>query len=102
MRLRARVRGGGDGKKKAGAWADATAALKGFLADPWPLRPADGSDTGNVQVQVEVLPLDLLEDGEDEAHMAAMQRQAAAAEDGESVRNLAGTDFITYFFCLQR
>nr|XP_051205556.1 uncharacterized protein LOC127319623 [Lolium perenne] len=63
----------------AGAWADAAAALQGFLADPWLLRPADGAEAGTVQV--EVPPLDLREDGEDEAHRAAMQRQAAAAED---------------------
>jgi hypothetical protein len=72
--------GAARGKKEAaGVWADAAAALQGFLADPWLLRPADGPDAGTVQV--EVPPLDLQEEGEDEAHRAAMQRQAAAAED---------------------
>ena len=66
-------------KKAAGAWAGAAAVLQGFLADPWLLRPADGGEVGTVQV--EVPPLDLQEEGEDEAHRAAMQRQAAAAED---------------------
>lgn len=67
---------------RAGAWASVAAALEGFLADPWLLRPAgaeDGREAGTVQV--EVPPLELAEEGEDEACRAAMQRQAAAAED---------------------
>lgn len=67
---------------RAGACAGVAAALEGFLADPWLLRPAgaeDGREAGTVQV--EVPPLELAEEGEDEACRAAMQRQAAAAED---------------------
>ncbi|VAI14480.1 unnamed protein product [Triticum turgidum subsp. durum] len=70
--------------KRTGAWAGVAAALEGFLADPWLLRPA-GAGAGDARepgtVQVEVPPLELPEEGEDEACRAAMQRQAAAAED---------------------
>ncbi|KAL5205890.1 hypothetical protein ABZP36_034099 [Zizania latifolia] len=68
------------------AWAAAAVALEGFIADPWLLRPAgegeDGAAAKEVAtVQVEVPPVDLSDEGEDEACRAAMQRQAAAAED---------------------
>ena len=69
-------------------WVDAAAALEGFLADPWLLRPAgaDGGGTvdagGMATVQVEVAPVEPTpEEGEEEARRAAAQRGAAAAED---------------------
>ncbi|WVZ90450.1 hypothetical protein U9M48_036752 [Paspalum notatum var. saurae] len=67
----------------ATVWAGAAAALEGFLADPWLLRPAGAAaGPGGDTVQVEVPPLEPLpEDGEDEARRAAAQRGAAAAED---------------------
>ena len=63
-------------------WAGAAAALEGFLADPWLLRPAGAAAADAATVQVEVPPLEPApEDGEDEARRAAAQRGAAAAED---------------------
>ncbi|KAG8093181.1 hypothetical protein GUJ93_ZPchr0012g20976 [Zizania palustris] len=78
---RGRSKGGG-----AEAWAAAAAALEGFLADPWLLRPVGEEDGTAVAkevatVQVEVPPVEPPDEGEDEACRAAMQRQAAAAED---------------------
>uniref|UniRef100_A0A0D9XZW5 PHD-type domain-containing protein n=1 Tax=Leersia perrieri TaxID=77586 RepID=A0A0D9XZW5_9ORYZ len=77
------------GKGGGGGWAAAAAALEGFLADPWLMRPVvaegvvvgkemDGVATVQVEVPVVEAPAD---DGEEEACRAAMQRQAAAAED---------------------
>ncbi|RLN28498.1 RING/FYVE/PHD-type zinc finger family protein [Panicum miliaceum] len=66
----------------AAAWAGAAAALEGFLADPWLLRPPGAGDGNGATVQVEVPPLDPgPEDGEGEARRAAAQRGADAAED---------------------
>uniref|UniRef100_A0A0E0MN37 PHD-type domain-containing protein n=1 Tax=Oryza punctata TaxID=4537 RepID=A0A0E0MN37_ORYPU len=82
---------GAAGRGKGGGWAEAAAALEGFLADPWLLRPAaDGAEGGGgggggggrATVQVEVPAVEVAPDeGEDEACRVAMQRQAAAAED---------------------
>lgn len=80
----AAARKGGTGAA-ATVWAGAAAALEGFLADPWLLRPAGaaaGGEPDGATVQVEVPPLEPLpEDGEDEARRVAAQRGAAAAED---------------------
>ena len=62
--------------------AGAAAALEGFLADPWLLRPPGAGAGDGATVQVEVPPLDPgPEDGEGEARRAAAQRGADAAED---------------------
>ena len=75
-------KGQGGGGAAAAVWAGAAAALEGFLADPWLLRPAGAVDADAATVQVEVPPLEPdPEDGEDEARRAAEQRGAAAAED---------------------
>ncbi|TVU50000.1 hypothetical protein EJB05_01349 [Eragrostis curvula] len=88
------------GAPPAAVWADAAAALEGFLADPWLLRPGGDAGGGAVvvaaggtaTVQVEVPPLEPTpEEGEDEARRAAAQRGAAAAED--LARRLEGGGF---------
>ncbi|RLM99452.1 RING/FYVE/PHD-type zinc finger family protein [Panicum miliaceum] len=66
----------------AAAWAGAAAALEGFLADPWLLRPPGAGEGDGATVQVEVPPLEPgPEDGEGDARRAAAQRGADAAED---------------------
>ncbi|CAL5093325.1 unnamed protein product [Urochloa decumbens] len=75
-------KGGGAGGAAAAVWAGAAAALEGFLADPWLLRPPGAGEGDGATVEVEVPPLEPApEDGEDEARRAAAQRGAAAAED---------------------
>jgi hypothetical protein len=72
----------GGGGTSAAVWAGTAAALEGFLADPWLLRPAGAVDADVATVQVEVPPLEPApEDGEDEARRAAAQRGATVAED---------------------
>lgn len=66
VRLRARVWGGG---REGGGLAEAAAALEGFLADPWLLRPAAAGEGGGggggrvATVQVEVPPVEAAEEG---------------------------------------
>lgn len=81
--------------------AEAAAALEGFLADPWLLRPAAAGEGVGVEeeggvatVQVEVPPVEAAEEGEEEAGRAAVLRQAAAAED--YARRLEGAAAAAY------
>ncbi|XP_062202260.1 uncharacterized protein LOC133904752 [Phragmites australis] len=79
---------------RKGAPAAAAAALDGFLANPWLLRPVGTEPDGAAAatVQVEVPPLEPPPDeGEDEARRSAAQRGAAAAED--LARRLEGGAF---------